>query len=220
MKHVTSLRPAVFLDRDGTLNEVLYTRDGVPDSPFCANDLVLSPGAGIFTKNVRNAGYLGVLVTNQPGIAKGSITIEGLDILHKSLINLLEVEGGGLDGVYFCPHHPVGRAGYLSPMITRCSCRKPSPGLLLEAAAQMGIDLSCSWMVGDRPTDIQAGKAAGCKTILITDSRAPTQAGRYGNRNPTYVAKDLSHACDLILRASSGQSLRAADFRMNALNRK
>ena len=199
MSGTTDLHPAVFLDRDGTLNEVVYDQDGMENSPFRTEDLVLLPGAGDFTRCVRNAGYLRVLATNQPGVAKGRVSIDGLDQIHKYLLELLAKDGGGLDRICYCPHHPVGRSGFPSPFVQVCECRKPAPGMLLIAAKEMGIDLAQSWMIGDKMLDVRAGLAAGCRTILL--ERTPAVAGsNSGDVVPDYSANNLAQALDIILQ--------------------
>lgn len=196
----SNLRPAIFLDRDGTLNEVVLNPQGMEDSPFRPEDLRLLPGAGEFTWRVREAGYLAVLITNQPGLAKGSITIEGLDEIHRHLLSLLAKDGGGLDRICYCPHHPVGREGFSSPFVRICDCRKPAPGMLLEAAKELKIDLSRSWMVGDKPLDVQAGRAAGCKTLLLRRV-LPHAQPKSEAAAPTYAANNLPEALKIILNA-------------------
>jgi D-glycero-D-manno-heptose 1,7-bisphosphate phosphatase len=202
MSEKADLRPAVFLDRDGTLNEVVYNQDGVEDSPFRPEDLVLLPGAGEFTRRVREAGYLTVLVTNQPGVAKGSITIAGLDQIHRCLLDQLVADGGGLDRIYYCPHHPLGRPGFSSPFVQACDCRKPAPGMLRKAAEDMGISLARSWMVGDKMIDVQAGQAAGCRTIFLRRSSPQQPAKSDRSPQPTYSAADLAEALGMILKQS------------------
>jgi len=193
-----SKRPAVFIDRDGTLNEVVFNSEGMEDSPFCTEDLKLLPGAGEFTRRLREAGYLAVLATNQPGVAKGSVTIEGLEKIHRRLLELLAVDGGGLDRLCYCPHHPVGKAGFASPFIQPCDCRKPGAGMLLTSAKEMDIDLSRSWMVGDKWLDVKAGQGAGCRTVLL--ARPTPELGRPDPPpQPDYSAANLLDALDYIL---------------------
>jgi len=194
-----SLRPAVFLDRDGTLNEIVYDENGLENSPFRPEDLVLLPGAGEFTRRVRDAGYLAVLATNQPGVAKGRVTIEGLDRIHEHLLNQLARDGGGLDRVCYCPHHPIGRDGFPTQFVQVCDCRKPGAGMLLGAAKEMGIDLARSWMVGDKMLDVKAGKAAGCRTILLTKS-PPSEDVKSNGVLPDYSARNLAQALEIILQ--------------------
>ncbi len=201
MSGTVNLRPAVFLDRDGTLNEILYDAEGREESPFTPEKLVLLPGAGELTRKVREAGYLAVLITNQPGVAKEKVTIAGLELLHERLLDLLAEDGGGLDQIYYCPHHPIGVPGSTSGFVQVCDCRKPAPGMLLKAAQEMGIDLSRSWMIGDRFLDIKAGHAAGCKTILL---RRPVPEPFTGDPpQPTVFAGNLHDALRAILASET-----------------
>ncbi len=204
MSESANLRPAVFLDRDGTLNEIVYDENGMENSPFRAEDLVLLPNAGEFTRRVRDAGYVAVLATNQPGVAKGSVTIAGLDRIHERLLDLLANDGGGLDRICYCPHHPVGRDGSPTLFVQVCDCRKPAAGMLLKAAKEMGIDLSRSWMVGDKMLDVKAGKAAGCKTILLTESAREPRTIPNDGPAPDYAVVNLRQALDIILQHRAG----------------
>jgi len=159
---------AVFLDRDGTLNKYV----GFLRSP---SELELLPGAAAAVKAINEAGYLAILVTNQPVIARGEVTYEGLSVIHNKLETLLGKEGAYLDAIYFCPHHPdSGFPGEVPELKIVCSCRKPAPGMLLQAAEDYNIDLTASWMVGDFKTDVQAGQNAGCKTALIGEAEECT----------------------------------------------
>ena len=203
MSENANLRPAIFLDRDGTLNEIVYDENGMENSPFRPEELVLLPGAGEFTRRVRDVGYLAVLATNQPGVAKGSVTIAGLDRIHQHLLDLLAKDGGGLDRICYCPHHPVGRDGFPTLFVQVCDCRKPAPGMLLGAAREMGIDLSRSWMVGDKLLDVKAGKAAGCRTILLTKS-PPSENVKSNGVLPDYSADNLTQALEIILQHRTG----------------
>ena len=152
---------AVFLDRDGTVNEYkgFVTR---------AEDLSLIEGSAQAVAKINDSGYLAVLVTNQPVIARGDCSLEELELIHDRLECLLGEQGAYLDAIYYCPHHPDGgfpgeRPEYKIP----CDCRKPNPGMILKAAEDFNIDLSQSYMVGDSIRDIKAGKAAGCKSALV-----------------------------------------------------
>ncbi|MFH9751044.1 galactose-1-phosphate uridylyltransferase [Streptomyces griseus] len=153
----TALRPAVFLDRDGTLTE---PRE-YPGKPA---DLVLNPGVGPRLRALRDAGFLLVVVTNQSGVARGYFDVSDLDAMHAHLRSELAEFGVRLDGIYFCPHHTDGKIPHLA---VRCDCRKPEPGMLLTAAAELGIDLGRSWMIGDARSDVLAGEAAGCTSLLV-----------------------------------------------------
>ncbi len=152
---------AVFLDRDGTINKYVgFLRD--------IDEFELLPGAAGAVRKINQAGYLAIVVTNQPVIARGEVTIEQLQAIHNKMETLLGQEGAYLDAIYYCPHHPDrGFAGEVSELKIDCDCRKPKPGLLLRAAEDFNIDLGVSWMVGDRESDIKAGIAAGCRTKII-----------------------------------------------------
>jgi len=146
---------AVFIDRDGTLNE---------ESGYLhrAEDCRFIPGAIAALALLNAAGFLVVVVTNQSGIARGYYTSEDLEQLHAYMSGQLQAGGARVDGWYYCPHHPdfPSAAG-------DCSCRKPLPGMLHSAAAELDIALASSWMIGDKAADIAAGIAAGCKPLLV-----------------------------------------------------
>lgn len=163
------LRKAVFLDRDGVLNEMVYDEThGVMDSPMLPSQVRAVRGAGSLLRGLRRRGYFVCVATNQPGIAKGTLTLKRLEAIHAKLARLLAEEGGRWDDLRFCPHHPAGGARPRKRYVRDCACRKPKPGLLLAAAKAHGLDLGASWMVGDGLTDIRAGRAAGCRTILVS----------------------------------------------------
>lgn len=160
-KNLLQKQKAVFLDRDGTINKYVgFLRD--------IDDFELLPGVAEAIKKINTSGYLAIVVTNQPVIARGEVTREGLRQIHNKMETLLGREGAYLDGIYFCPHHPdKGFQGEIPELKIDCDCRKPKPGMLLTAAKDFNIDLSQSWMVGDGKNDVQAGRNAGCKTVLI-----------------------------------------------------
>jgi D-glycero-D-manno-heptose 1,7-bisphosphate phosphatase len=156
---------AIFLDRDGVINElVYYSEQGIIDSPFIAQQFCLLPYVGEALKILREKGFKLILVSNQPGIAKGHLNAEAFQKIRTKMIEDLAHEGASLDSDYYCFHHPESK---IVEFRINCNCRKPEPGLILKAANEMYIDLATSWMIGDGLTDIQAGKEAGCKTILI-----------------------------------------------------
>jgi D-glycero-D-manno-heptose 1,7-bisphosphate phosphatase len=159
------LNRAVFLDRDGVINELVYHQEHeFIDSPFTPGQFKLIPGVTEALKTVHNNGYLAILVSNQPGIAKGHMTEKNFELIRQKMVLEMEVDGAKLDGEYYCLHHPDAMVeGYR----VRCNCRKPLPGLLIKAAREKNIDLKESWLIGDNLSDIQAGKAAGCRTVLI-----------------------------------------------------
>lgn len=198
-------RPAVFIDRDGTLNEMVYDdAHGLMDSPRRPGQVRMIRGAGRFLGALGRMGYLRVVVTNQPGVAKGTLSIDDLAAVNRRLAGLVEKDGGGWDDIRFCPHHPKMARGRGAAYRKRCGCRKPAPGMLLEAAAEHGIDLRRSWMVGDGLNDVQAGNAAGCRTILISRLKID-QVEKFfelEHAMPFAVARDLNEALRIIRRAT------------------
>ena len=158
-------RRAVFLDRDGVINAMWYDREhGLVDSPGNPEQLELLPGAARGIRLLNEMGLLTVVVSNQPGIAKGRFTVPLLEAMTAKMVEDLQASHARLDEVLCCLHHPQA----LEPAYRKeCACRKPKPGLLFSAAEELGIDLSRSYMVGDGLTDIQAGHAAGCRTIWV-----------------------------------------------------
>lgn len=173
-----SEKRAVFLDRDGCLN--VYK--GLISH---AEDLELIAGVGQALAKINRSGYLAILITNQPVIARGDCSLEELDTIHGRLECLLGDQGAFLDAIYFCPHHPdSGFPGERPEYKIICDCRKPKPGMILEAAKAYNIDLASSFMVGDSTGDIEAGKAAACKTAFLLSgdkNEAPEAVPRYEN---------------------------------------
>jgi D-glycero-D-manno-heptose 1,7-bisphosphate phosphatase len=196
----TSGRPAAFLDRDGVFNE------GVPDpvsgeleSPLEAGDVRLLPGAAEAARRLESAGYALVCVSNQPAAAKGKVTLEGLRAVHERVVELLADEGVQLAASYLCPHHPEGVVPELSGP---CDCRKPAPGMLLDASEALGLDLATSWMLGDTDSDVQAGQAAGCMTVLI--AYAGSAHKRLGGVSPDLLASSLADGVTQLLDHDAG----------------
>lgn len=163
-KNLRNKQKAIFLDRDGTINKYVgYLR--TPEQ------FELLEGAGEAIRKINLSGYLAIVVTNQPVIARGEVTVGGLQIIHNKMETLLGKCGAYLDGIYYCPHHPdKGFEGEVKELKIDCECRKPKAGLLLQAAKDFNIDLSQSWMIGDSENDVLAGRNAGCKTALIGES--------------------------------------------------
>lgn len=160
-KNLKNKQKAIFLDRDGTINKYV----GFLRKP---EEFELIDGVAEAVKKINQSGYLAIVVTNQPVIARGEVTFEGLETIHNKMETLLGKEGAYLDGIYFCPHHPhKGYEGEVKELKIECDCRKPKPGMLLKAAEDFNIDLSESYMVGDGENDIRAGKSSGCKTVLV-----------------------------------------------------
>ncbi|MGN0317893.1 MAG: D-glycero-beta-D-manno-heptose 1,7-bisphosphate 7-phosphatase [Lachnospira sp.] len=160
-KNLANKQKAIFLDRDGTINKYVgFLRR--------EEEFELIPGVAEAVKKINNSGYLAVIVTNQPVIARGEVTYSQLENINNKMETLLGEEGAYLDAIYFCPHHPhKGFDGEVPELKIDCECRKPKPGMLLKAAKDLNIDLGKSFMVGDGENDIKAGKSAGCKTVLL-----------------------------------------------------
>ena len=155
----------VFFDRDGVINELVYHQEQeVIDSPFTPGQFKLIPGVTEALKSLHDAGYLTILVSNQPGIAKGHMTAKNFELIKQKMRSELISNGAELDGEYYCLHHPDA---IVEKYRMQCDCRKPLPGLLFKVALEKDIDLKQSWLIGDNLSDIKAGKAAGCQTILI-----------------------------------------------------
>ena len=162
-KNLKNKQKAIFLDRDGTINKYVGFLRNI-------NDFELIDGVAEAIRKINESGYLAVVVTNQPVIARGEVSFEELEEIHNKMETLLGKEGAYLDAIYYCPHHPhKGYEGERLELKIDCDCRKPKPGMLLKAAADFNIDLSRSWMVGDGENDIQAGINAGCKTALLSN---------------------------------------------------
>lgn len=156
-------RKAIFLDRDGTINRYVgFLRD--------IDSFELLEGVSEAIKMINNSGYLCIVVTNQPVIARGEVTESELNSIHNKMETLLGEHGAYIDALYYCSHHPdKGFEGEVAELKVECNCRKPKPGMLLKAAEEYNIDLSSSWMIGDGKNDVLAGKNAGTHTVLITD---------------------------------------------------
>jgi D-glycero-D-manno-heptose 1,7-bisphosphate phosphatase len=202
---------AVFLDRDGTINEEVGYLD-------CPEKLKLIPGAAEAIRLINSSGMKAVVVTNQSGIARGFFDKAVVGTVHARLRELLLAEGGFLDGIYLCPHHPTeGRGRYL----LSCDCRKPAPGLLLKAAAELNLDPAGSYMVGDTLKDIEAGERTGVRGVLVrtgygAESAAALESGEEPLRkiqgkaahsgeetrivHPVHIAKDILAAVRWLLK--------------------
>jgi histidinol-phosphate phosphatase family protein len=186
-----SLQPAVFLDKDGTL---------VRDVPYNVDPrlIELAPGAGKGLLRLAESGFSLVVVSNQSGVARGLFEEKALDAVEARLRQLLEEIPVELAGFYYCPHHPEGT---VDEYRTACTCRKPAPGMLLQAARDLALDLSRSWLIGDILDDIEAGRSAGCRTVLV-DAGHETEWLSGPSRIPHYIATDLADAAGFIARAA------------------
>jgi D-glycero-D-manno-heptose 1,7-bisphosphate phosphatase len=154
---MTSLKPAVFLDRDGVVIE---------DSHYLGNAarVRLVSGVAETIAELNRVGWPVVIVSNQSGVARGLFPLESVGVVHNHLVELLRAAGARIDAFHFCPHHPEAE---VPEFRIECECRKPKPGMLCRAAAELGLDLAASWMIGDRESDLEAGAAAGCRTVLV-----------------------------------------------------
>jgi D-glycero-D-manno-heptose 1,7-bisphosphate phosphatase len=162
-------RRAAFLDRDGVLIEILRDPDrGILYTAFHPDQLRATRGALDSLRRLGELGYDRIVVTNQPGPAKGHFRESHLARMHERLREMFE---GQIDAIYHCPHHPEGGPGGDPALIQRCDCRKPRPGMLLRAAAERGIDLASSVIIGDSPDDVRAGRSAGVCTVLLNGGR-------------------------------------------------
>ncbi len=163
-KNLKNKQKAIFLDRDGTINKYVgFLRD--------IDEFELLDGVADAIQEINASGYLAIVATNQPVIARGEVSFDELEMIHNKMETLLGQKGAYLDAIYFCPHHPhKGYEGERPELKFDCECRKPKPGMLLKAAQEFNIDLAQSWMIGDGENDIKAGMNAGCKTALIGES--------------------------------------------------
>jgi D-glycero-D-manno-heptose 1,7-bisphosphate phosphatase len=186
------LQRAVFLDRDGTINKLVYYPDlGVVDSPFLPSQFSLLPGAAKAAARLKKKGFLLVLVSNQPGMAKGNMGKKDFGAIDAKLGRLLAKEGVALDAKYYCLHHPNAK---LAALRKKCSCRKPKAGMLFQAAREHGIDLKRSYIVGDGINDVKAGRRAGCKTVFVGHFKPELWKYFKGGKKPDIVAKSLLEA--------------------------
>lgn len=173
-KNLHNKQKAVFLDRDGTINKYVGFLRNI-------NEFELIDGVAKAIKKINKSGYLAIVVTNQPVIARGEVTLEELNEIHRKMETKLGLEGAYLDAILYCPHHPnKGFKDEIENLKINCDCRKPKPGMLLKAAEIYNIDLSTSYMIGDNESDILAGIAAGCKSILIIGEGSAKKNGNYG----------------------------------------
>lgn len=191
-KSLRNVQKAIFLDRDGTINKYA----GFVTAP---EQLVLEECASEAIKKINQSSFLTVVITNQPTIARGEVSFEGLKNIHNKLETELGKNGAYIDGLYFCPHHPdKGFKGERPEFKIECDCRKPGIGLLLKAKDRFNIDFSNSWFIGDTTRDIQTGINAGCKTIFLTSGNKEPII-RFPEAKPNYVCGSLLEAVNLIM---------------------
>jgi D-glycero-D-manno-heptose 1,7-bisphosphate phosphatase len=190
---------AVFLDRDGVVNELIYFAEhGRIDTPLNPRQFRLISGVAAGIKTLQQYGFRVVIVSNQPGIAKGQLTPTMFERLVKRMRRLLKKEGVEMDAEYYCLHHPSAiKVEYQKT----CSCRKPNPGLIVQAVREGGLDIKASFMVGDGLTDIEAGRRAGCRTVLIGHlSSLLVRVMKRKKVYPDYLAETFQEAVDWIVK--------------------
>jgi D-glycero-D-manno-heptose 1,7-bisphosphate phosphatase len=192
------MTPAIFIDRDGTINEDI----GYVSAP---NDLVVYPWAAEAIRLVNQSGMKAIVITNQSGIARGLYTEETLDRIHDRLRHEVARNDARIDAIYYCPHHPaIGNARYKQ----RCACRKPQPGMLHQAAQEHDIDISLSYVIGDKSSDMNAATNAGAKGVLVLTGygRETIDDRQRWLCDPAFVAGNLLEAVRLILGTARKES--------------
>jgi D-glycero-D-manno-heptose 1,7-bisphosphate phosphatase len=188
------MKPAVFLDKDGTL---------VEDRPYnvAPEKIRFVPGAARALKLLGLAGFRLVVVSNQPGVAHGFFPEDALGPVEMRLREFFNDAGAELSGFYFCPHHP---SGIVAPYRAFCGCRKPREGMLVNAAGDLNIALDRSWMVGDILDDVEAGRRAGCRTVLVNNGYETEWKLSTPLRRPSFTARSLAEAANHILTSLGG----------------
>jgi D-glycero-D-manno-heptose 1,7-bisphosphate phosphatase len=199
---MTTRQPAVFFDRDGTLNEEV-------EFLTAPEQLRLIPGAGRAVRAVNENGFLALVISNQSGIARGLFTEADLIPIHAKFQQELGASGGRIDRIYYCPHHPT--AG-IPPYRVDCNCRKPHPGMLRRAEEEMGADLSRSYVIGDRVVDVLAGRNAGARGILVLTGYGASSVGECREQGvvPDYIAASVNEAVNFILNDRKGVPIKNA----------
>ncbi|MFA5628917.1 MAG: HAD family hydrolase [Dehalococcoidales bacterium] len=191
------MNKAIFLDRDGVINKLIYHQEqGIIDSPFLVSQLEIIQNVPQAIRMFRQSGYKIIIVSNQPAIAKKQMSEKTFEAIRLHLLNELVKENASIDADYYCLHHPEAIVPDLKQV---CECRKPNPGLIFKAAREFNIDLKSSWMIGDGLTDIQAGKSAGCCTILIGKQKC--ELCRYMEEHsvkPDYICPNLLQAVSVV----------------------
>jgi len=185
---------AIFLDRDGVINKEVGNLSDI-------EDFSLIDDATKAIKYINKSNFISIVITNQPGIAKGFISASELSEIHKKLYTLLGQEGAYIDDLYFCPHHPEkGFEGEVTNLKIECNCRKPKSGMFFKAASNHNIDLQKSWMIGDRYVDIKAAHDAGCRTILVNTGYAGRDKDEFVDTEANYIFETLFDAIVFILK--------------------
>ncbi len=194
---------AVFLDRDGVINEVIYHKEmGIIDSPFTVEQFKLLPKVAEVINIFHDLGFRVIVVSNQPGMAKDHFSIDVFEKIREKMNTELKKDDAEVDAEYYCFHHPYATVKKYKKI---CNCRKPKPGMLQKAAEEHNIDLSKSWMIGDGIIDIAAGQTAGCKTILIGRMKCDLcKIMEDENVKPDYIKPNLYKASLIIKNKERG----------------
>jgi histidinol-phosphate phosphatase family protein len=186
MSRTRKKNKAVFIDRDGTIAR---------DVPYCSRpeDFELFPDVPQAIKQLNQGGFKVVVITNQSGVGRGKFTEETLGQIHQKMLNEFKKQGARIDSIYYCPHHPDDN----------CECRKPKTLLFQRAAHDLNIDFTRSYMIGDMQMDVDAGKAIGCQTVLITAGLPKVNSN--DNKSPDYVVDNFPEAVNLVLKKESSK---------------
>jgi D-glycero-D-manno-heptose 1,7-bisphosphate phosphatase len=177
-------KKAIFLDRDGVINQ---------DPPHYAHridQLALIDGSGQAIRALNDAGFTVIIITNQSGVAKGLYPEEDFHIFNNAMLELLAGHNASVDAIYYCPHHPEAK---VEKYRVNCTCRKPKPGMLIEGGKRFDINFTSSFLVGDKWSDIEAGRSVGCKTILVRTGHGQEEYEREKHQ-VDYIAANLSDA--------------------------
>ena len=204
-------RRAIFLDRDGVINRMVYNPEfGLVDSPANPDEFQLLPDAGEVVHQINQLGFLAIVISNQPGIAKGKFTPAILDAITEKMHRELSKAEGRLDSIYYCLHHPQA---VLDKYRIECDCRKPKPGLLKQAAQEWDIDLEHSYFIGDGITDIAAGQSTGVRTLFVSSRKPYILDELFRHKvQPTYIVGSLVEAVQAIRAIESGDGERIEPF--------
>ena len=192
---------AVFLDRDGVINELYYDdNQGIIDSPFHPDQFELFPKVGEAINTLHELGYLVIIISNQPGIAKKHFTEKTFEMVKQKMRDELGKDNTYIDAEYYCLHHPEAK---IEKYRKKCDCRKPKPGMINQAVKDRDIDTSSSWVIGDSIVDIELGEIVGCKTIFIGKKKCYIWSEM--KHEPDYVASDLYEAAMIIKEYDGGK---------------
>lgn len=183
------LNRAVFLDRDG----VIIADTGYIDS---IKRVFFLPGVAEGLKKLQEKGFMLVIITNQSGVARGFFSEQTLKGINKNILDRLKIQGVEIEKVYYCPHHPEGK---IKEYTLQCDCRKPLPGMILQAARELNIDLGASFLIGDSERDILAGQSAGCKTILLKNPKKELNS----SVKPDKIVENLQQAVEFIFEEAA-----------------